>query len=505
MRRSCSWQSSGIAKRKLRTRERTRDARWHARVCHIHSERCAIIDDASSVNSSSARQSATSSAPAFAPPARCALARTVTFCERRMVLLTQGDSCAGAALEGAAARGLSGRSDTCPPGWAPPGPASRCCCTGVGEAGGGDARSGSGGDDTGDDNSGDGGEDDCGGHPPRSLCEAPTANSSTSSDSSRSFACRRARSFSEHIFRSARCAEVRSVVLASSRPWREEARDTERFALVQLGIVCPRPRAVSCALSASAWQTRTCMQMRSWTRRERRRAVRGVHLQPASRREPRPFNHRAVLRMHLLRKSISEPVDTCPLGEASHLQGDSSATQQTQQTSAAAPRRRHAAQLHACAVASRGRRSVRHHKETLYKSSSAWLCLWRGSTDALSLRQPSYCHPARVKRHRFLIVRTYGGQTHKRVGGHGTREARAVLGLRCEQVRAPPGDPGRVVVRAITLRILRHSSGAVASRERCRRRRRTGWRLPCACQAQTDSAPTPPRQRQRWRTAKRRR
>ena len=160
-------------------------------------------------------------------------------------------------------------------------------------------------------------------------------------------------------------------MLASIRLWREEARDTERFALVRLGIVRPRPRAECCVLSASAWQTRTCMQMRSWTRRERRRVVQVLDMQPASRREPRPFNHRAALRMHLLHTIISEPVDTFPLGEASHSQEDSSAPQQTQQTSAAAPRRRRTAQLRACTVANRRRRSARQHEGTLNKWSSA--------------------------------------------------------------------------------------------------------------------------------------
>jgi hypothetical protein len=103
----------------------------------------------------------------------------------------------------------------------------------------------SGGDDTGDDNGGDGGEDDCGGDSPCTLCEASAANSSTSRESSRNFACRRAKSFSEHISRSARAVqrcEASSWPAAGCDAKRHETRN--RFALVQLGIVLPRPRVV---------------------------------------------------------------------------------------------------------------------------------------------------------------------------------------------------------------------------------------------------------------------
>ena len=180
-----------------------------------------------SVHASSARQSASSSKPAPALLVHCALARTVTFCERMMALLTRGESSAVAAVGDAAARGNGGRAETSLPGRAFPLFASRCCCTGDGEVGIGDARGDNG--DNGDGGSGESGKDDSGGGD-STFCETSTANSSTSSESSRSLACRSAKSLSEHIPGArALCRGARrraDLQLAVVR------RDTELFALV---------------------------------------------------------------------------------------------------------------------------------------------------------------------------------------------------------------------------------------------------------------------------------
>ena len=109
-------QSPGNNAKQERTRRYMSDGHWHARMSFgSYSNRCLLMG-AFSVHASSARQSAASSTPAPALVVHCALARTVTFCECMMALLTRGDSSAGAAVGSRAARGNGGRADRSLPG-----------------------------------------------------------------------------------------------------------------------------------------------------------------------------------------------------------------------------------------------------------------------------------------------------------------------------------------------------------------------------------------------------